>query len=158
MGTGKSSVAKALAKSTGRLWVEMDATIEKKEGMTITDIFAKKGEPYFRGRERELVLELSAKSGLVISAGGGVVLNLDSVKDFKASGVMVCLTASPETIFARVKHETHRPLLKAENPLAKIKELLETRAPFYALANATVATDGKSVEQIVQEMKEILSS
>lgn len=156
MGTGKSTIAKLLAASTGHVLVEMDAEIEKREGMSISDIFAKKGEAYFRDREREVVQELSAGEGLVISTGGGVVLNSDNIKDFKSTGVVVGLNASPETIYERVKHEKHRPLLKTADPFGKIKELLEARARFYAKADATVETDGKTLEAIATEVEMIV--
>ena len=156
MGTGKSAVAKILAARTARRLVEMDALIQRKEGMSINEIFAQKGEPYFRAREREVVQALSAKTGLVISTGGGVVLNPDNVKDFQQTGTVICLSASPETIYQRVKHRTHRPLLKTPNPLEKIKELLIARAPHYARADATVITDGKSIEEIAGEIERII--
>ncbi len=152
MGTGKSSVGKIVAETTGRKLVEMDALIEKQEGMMISAIFAGKGEKYFRDKERKVVQELSAKCGLVISTGGGVVLNAENIADFKKNGIVICLSATPETIFERVKNETHRPLLKTKDPLAKIKELLGVRAPFYARADVTITTDGKKIEQIADEV------
>ena len=155
MGTGKSSVAKLLARWTGRTLVEMDDEIEKKEGMSINQIFSTKGENHFRRREREVVEELSARRGLVVSTGGGVVLNGDNIRDFKTGGIVVCLDASPETVYRRVKHESHRPLLQTPDPLAKIKELLAFRAPFYAKADAKVSTDGKSVDQVAEEIAKI---
>lgn len=157
MGTGKSAVAKIMATRTGKKLVEMDALIEGQEGMTVEVIFAQKGEPYFRAREREMVQRLSSQSGLVISTGGGVVLNPDNVEDFRKGGTVICLSASPETIFKRVKSQTHRPLLKTPNPLETIKELLAARAPFYEKADAQVNTDGKSLAEIAAEVERIIS-
>ncbi len=156
MGTGKSAVGAILAKATGRTAVEMDAEIEKEQGMSINDIFAQKGEPYFRALERQQVQALCRRQGLVLSTGGGVVLDRDNMRDFKTSGAVICLAASPETVYARVKDQTHRPLLKTENPMQTIKELMTARAPFYALADATVSTDGKSPDQVAEEVLEFL--
>ncbi len=156
MGTGKSAVARHIASVTGRALVEMDERIETKEGMTVAEIFAKKGEKYFRGCERVVVQELCACEGFVISTGGGVVLNKDNIADFRAHGVVVCLRARPETVLERVKLETHRPLLQTDNPLEKIKTLLEKRRPYYAMADVAVDTDGKSVEAVAKEVMRIV--
>ena len=120
MGTGKTSVGKLLAGKLGMSFVDMDDVIEKQEGKSISRIFAEDGEPHFRSLERKLVRELSLKKGLVIGAGGGVVLNHYNIKDFSSTGLVVCLTAEPETILERVAKDTNRPLLAEGNQLEKI--------------------------------------
>jgi len=153
MGTGKTSVAKALAKDLKMRFVEMDAVIEEREAMKISDIFAKKGEPYFRALEKDLVKELAKEINMVISTGGGVVLDEDNIKEFKKNGMLFCLTAPPEIIYERVKNEKHRPLLAVADPLSKIKELLAARRPFYEKIKKQIDTTNKTVEEITEEIK-----
>lgn len=130
MGTGKTVTGRALAKKTGMELVDMDSLVETRWKRSIADIFATDGEPAFRVMERELVQELSKRENLIISTGGGIVLNPDNLADFEASGLVVCLTASPETIFARLEHDTTRPLLSGDKK-DQIIALLESRRPLY---------------------------
>jgi len=152
MGTGKSSVAKILADRLKMKFVEMDSVIENNEGVKISEIFAKKGEPYFRNLERNLVKELSIKENLVVSTGGGVVLNYENIKDFSSNGINICLNAQPEEIYKRIKNEKHRPLLDVADPLIKIKELLKFRKPYYERIQLQIDTTGKSVIEVAEEI------
>lgn len=131
MGTGKSAVGRRAARALGRELVDMDAVIEAREGRPIPEIFRDSGEPHFRALERALVGELAARRNLVISCGGGIVLNPDNVADLARTGVVVCLTASPEVILRRVAHDTNRPLLQAPDREARVRELLAKRQPLY---------------------------
>jgi shikimate kinase len=131
MGTGKTVTGRALAARTGLELVDMDALIEAQQGKPIPEIFAQDGEPAFRQMERVLTQDLAARSGLIISTGGGIVLNPDNVADFSATGLVVCLTASPETIFQRLENDTTRPLLSGDKK-SQIAALLEKRQPLYA--------------------------
>lgn len=151
MGTGKTSVAKRLADELGMQFIEMDTVIEEMEGMSINEIFAKKGEPYFRKLESDVVKELGSKNGLVISAGGGVVLNPDNIKELEKGSILICLNATPQEIYKRVGNEIHRPLLNVEDPLKKIKELLDHRRPYYDKISIQIDTTGKSIEEVVKE-------
>lgn len=157
MGTGKSAAGLVIADRLGRELVEMDAVIEAREGKTINHIFVSEGEPYFRARERELVEELAARSDLVVSTGGGVVLNPANIEDFKRSGIVFSLMAKPETVYERTKSESHRPLLNTEDPMKRIVELMEQRRPFYEKADHIVQTDGKTAEQVADEILKIFS-
>lgn len=130
MGTGKTVTGRLLAERTGMELVDMDSLIEQRQGKTIPQIFAESGEAGFRVLERELVKELSKKTGLIISTGGGVVTNPDNLADFEKSGLVVCLTASPETIFQRLEKDTTRPLLSGDKK-TQIAVLLEKRRPLY---------------------------
>ena len=130
MGTGKTVTGRLLAERTGMELVDMDSLIELRQGKTIPQIFAESGEAGFRALERDLVKELSEKTGLIISTGGGVVTNPDNLTDFRKSGLVVCLTASPETIFRRLETDTTRPLLSGDKK-AQITALLEKRRPLY---------------------------
>lgn len=163
MGTGKSSVGKKLADDLGMKFVEMDGIIEEREKTTISDIFAKKGEPYFRLLERNLVKELSGLKGLVVSTGGGVVLDQENIKDFEREGILICLTAVPEEIFKRVKpacllkeRTEKRPLLDVGDPLKKIKELLDYRRPYYDKIKIQIDTTGKDIKKIVCEIEGLI--
>lgn len=153
MGTGKTQVARRLASDLNMQFVEMDSIIEQREGMSINDIFAKKGEPYFRKVEADVVKELSSKDGLVISTGGGVVLNQDNIDNLQRNGILICLKATPEEIYKRVKDEKHRPLLNVEDPLRRIQELLEFRRPYYERIRIQIDTTGKSIDEVVDEIK-----
>ena len=132
MGTGKSVTARRLAQRLGRELVDMDDVIAQRAGKAIAAIFAQDGEPQFRRLERALVQELSARRGLIVAAGGGVVLDPDNLRDFQHSGLVVCLTAEPAVILRRVTAATHRPLLEGGDKEQKLLALLAARQPLYA--------------------------
>lgn len=152
MGTGKSRVGRLLAKRLGLDFVDMDALIEERQGKPIPRIFAEEGEPAFRRMERELVRELAAREGQVIACGGGIVLNPDNLADYAATGLVVCLSAAPDTILERVAHETHRPLLAEGDKLQKIRDLLARRQPLYDAVPHQVPTDGLSAEDVAERI------
>ena len=130
MGTGKTVTGRVLAERTGLELVDMDSIIEERAGRPISEIFATDGEAGFRKLERALAHELSQRQGLVISTGGGIVLNPDNLADFEKTGLVVCLTASPETIFQRLENDTTRPLLSGDKK-GQISGILATRKPLY---------------------------
>lgn len=130
MGTGKTVTGRVLAERTGMKLVDMDSLIEERAGKAISDIFADEGEAAFRVMERELVQELSTQSGLIISTGGGIVLNPDNIADFEKTGLTVCLSAPADVIFERVENDTTRPLLSGDKK-EQIRTLLEKRRPLY---------------------------
>lgn len=155
MGTGKTVVARALAEKLKREFLEIDTVIEEKEGISIKDIFEKKGEPYFRNLEKEAIIEASLKKNVVISAGGGAVIDEENVRNLKKNGVIICLEASPDTILERTKGNTCRPLLNVPNPKKKIEELLAKRAPYYKKADYCVNTDSLTVEQVADRINDL---
>ena len=112
MGTGKSTVAACLSNDYGMEIIEMDQMIVEREEMSIPDIFAQKGEPYFRDAETNLLIEIQSKENAVVSCGGGVALREKNVEEMKKSGKIVLLNAKPETILERVKDDDNRPLLR----------------------------------------------
>ncbi len=152
MGTGKTRVGQAVAERLGMTYVDLDDLIEAREATTISEIFATKGEPYFRRVEAEVAAEAANLEGRVIATGGGVVLNEANIHALERTGVGICLSATAEEILERVKHETHRPLLATEDPLSKIHELLAYRAPFYSKVDRRIDTTGQPVEAIVQKI------
>lgn len=151
MGTGKTSVAKILSARLGMKYVSTDDMIEKKEGISIREIFLEKGESYFREIEKDVIKAVSLEENAVIDAGGGVVIDADNVKNLKKSGIVICLWAEPEIILQRTKRYAERPLLNVADPLGKIKELLEYRKPFYERADYHINTSGMSAEEVAHE-------
>lgn len=144
MGVGKSTVGQILATILGFEFFDTDRVIETRAGKRISDIFAQEGEARFRTLESELVHELESRHGLVISTGGGLVVNPDNLASLKKHALVVCLWASPGVIFSRVRHQTHRPLLQTPDPEAKIVEMLEIRRPAYQQADVLVGVDFRS--------------
>ena len=152
MGTGKTAVGKALAMRLGMKFVDMDDIIEEREGMKISDIFEKKGEPYFRHAEKMVAKDIAIQSGLVVAAGGGAMVDEENVKNFKSSGVIFCLVATPDKIFERTKGHIHRPLLNVGDPKEKIAELLAKRAQYYARADCRIDTTDLSINEVVDKI------
>jgi shikimate kinase len=154
MGVGKTSVGTRLAKDLGYVFVDTDTLIEADQKFTIAEIFATFGEPRFRDVEARIIKQVLEDEGQVVSTGGGAVIRDENRAAFKKAGLVVCLTARPEVIFERIKHETHRPLLQTPDPLAKIRELLAGREKFYHQADLIIDTSEKSVDDAVREIKE----
>ena len=157
MGTGKTAVARRLARSLKMEYVSTDDIIENREGRPINEIFTKDGETYFRGLEREAVKKASLMNNAVVAAGGGAVLDSGNMENLKRRGVVICLNAAPEDILERTKGYTDRPLLNVPDPMAKIKELLEKRAPYYKKADYQIDTSGKTLDEVTEEVKGLIA-
>ena len=156
MGSGKSTVGKILAQSLDQEFVEMDALIEKSQAKEISAIFAQEGESYFRQLEKDLLKELAKKTDLVVSCGGGLVCDPQNIELLKKTGLLVCLSASADTIYERTKEYTSRPLLEVKDPLSKIQELLVKREPYYQQAHHTVSTDNSRPKEISETIIKII--
>ncbi len=153
MGAGKSTVARAMHDRYSMDVVEMDQIIEERNGMSIPEIFEKHGEEYFRQQETKLLIESQSKTNVVFSCGGGVPMRDENVKEMRKSGKIVLLTAKPETILERVKRSHDRPLLEHNKTVSHISELMEQRRPKYeAAADIVIDTDGKSAQEICEEI------
>lgn len=153
MGVGKSTISRELHTVTGRPEVDTDARIAEREGRSISRIFEEKGEAYFRRLETDMLDELGAIEPAVISCGGGMALRDLNVKKLRAMGEIVLLTATPDTIYERVKDSEERPLLNGNMNVPYIEELMEKRRSFYErAATVVVSTDGKSVSDIAAEI------
>ncbi|MFD2168964.1 shikimate kinase [Tumebacillus lipolyticus] len=158
MGTGKTTVGLALANELKYAFYDSDQEIVKREGMEISQLFASKGEAYFRQVEAAVLSELSRLPKSVITTGGGVVLKQANRQLMQQSGYVVALSASPEEIVRRVEQDRSRPLLQSESDLKeRVTELMRKRAGLYDFANLTVATTDRSVESIIAEIKQNLS-
>ena len=157
MASGKTFASRELSKRLNRERVSTDEMIEKREGRSIPDIFAKSGEPYFREVERDVVRELSAQENLVIDCGGGVAANEENLNALKENGVTFYLYVLPESVLRRTKGRTDRPLLNVENPLDKIKELLAKRDPHYRKADFVVDSNEDNIGKVVDEIIRIFS-
>lgn len=150
MGTGKSSVGRLIAGQLHFSFLDTDETIESRAGKTVSKIFAEDGEAAFRKLEREVVAELSSRTKTVISTGGGLAANEANLASLKEHALVVCLWASPEKIWERVRHQTHRPLLQDADPQAKIRRLLTEREPFYKQADVLMNTEVRSLREVAQ--------
>ena len=149
MGTGKTQVGRRLAKRLGWRFVDTDLLIEQELGSSIRQLFAEKGETYFREQERRVIARVCHHQRCVIATGGGAIVDPVNARRLNTSGLLVCLTATPEVIFARVRGNTDRPLLQADDPLATIRSLMARRSDAYARARLTIDTSQQSVEQVV---------
>jgi shikimate kinase/3-dehydroquinate synthase len=153
MGSGKTSTGRRLAQRIGLPFVDADAEIEIAAGMSIADIFARHGEPYFRDGERRVMARLLVEGPRVIATGGGAFLNEETRAGIAKLGLSVWLKADPEVLWRRVRKRTHRPLLHSPDPEKTMRTLVEQRYPIYARADVTVVSrDGPheiAVEEIV---------
>jgi len=156
MGTGKTTVGKALAEALGFAFVDADTIIEERQGAAIPEIFAKQGEGFFRALESTVLKDLAAGTKQVIAVGGGAVLRPDNFAALDAGCCVVCLKAAPHTILRRIGQDTGRPLLAGADRLGRITSLLADRAVCYDKARHFVDTDDKTVPAIVDEIQAIL--
>jgi len=155
MGTGKSTVAIALADKMNKKCIDMDILIEKKEGKSITDIFNDEGESYFRKVEREVLKEVIKQNDLVVATGGGTLLNDENYQLARENSAIILLKANPEIIFNRLKEDGERPLLSEKNKLDRIKSLMEERKDQYSRFGYSVDTSNLPVAQVVDEIIKI---
>ncbi|MCR5097969.1 MAG: shikimate kinase [Lachnospiraceae bacterium] len=158
MGTGKSTVGRALATSQGRRLIDTDDMIISRDGRDIPTIFAQDGEAYFRGLEQQVMADIAAMDEpAVVSCGGGVVLRDDNIRTMKSSGTVIWLTAGENEIYRRVVSDTNRPLLAGKKTPEEIKSMMEGRREKYEkAADITIDTENKTAEEIERMIKEEL--
>ena len=157
MGSGKSTIARMLAKEMKKELIEMDETIEAEAGCTINQIFEERGENCFRDLESQLIVRIADKGGMVVSCGGGAVLREENVLNMRKNGKIVYLCATPETIYKRVRHSTNRPLLNGNMNVEYISELMGKRLPVYEKAADTVIdVNNKEKKEIVAKILEVV--
>ncbi len=157
MGTGKSTISRYLSVITGYQEIDADYEIVCQENMGIPEIFEKYGEVYFRNRETEFLNTMKEKNHYIISCGGGMVLREENVKLMRESGVIVQLTATPETVLTRVENCRERPILSGHMDIEYIEKLMEDRREYYEAAQELIIpTDGREPEEIAKDLKEKL--
>ncbi len=157
MGCGKSTAARYIGSHYGMGYVEMDRQIEEEQGCSISEIFAERGEEYFRKLETELLGRLESGPDQVVSCGGGTPMRECNVELMKKQGRIVLLTASAETVYDRVKNSHNRPLLEGNMNVDYIKGLMEMRMPRYeAAADIVVKTDRMNISDICRGIMEKL--
>ena len=157
MGVGKTTSGALLAEDLGYEFIDMDDEIERRTGKTIPEIFMDDGEARFRELERDLVRELSGKDGYVIGCGGGALADLVNTEALRVSSTLVYLTASVDEILERTGKESHRPLLKVDDPRKTIEELIAKRRPVYErYAEVTIDTTDKTSKEVADEIRGLL--
>ena len=152
MGTGKSSVGRLVASILHFTFLDTDDVIEARAGATIAEIFKHQGEPTFRAMEMRIVEELKKRDKTVVSTGGGLPANEQNMTSLKSHALTICLWASPEKIYHRVKDQKHRPLLNEPDPIEKIRKLLAERERFYRQADVLINTEFRSQKEVAQQV------
>ncbi len=159
MGSGKSATGRVLAAMREAAFVDLDSEIERIEGRPIAAIFAQSGEPYFRDVESAVLQEFSGKTGRVFATGGGIILRPANVDRMKGTGTVVLLKASAKTLWQRLQYSKDRPLLNKPDPLGTLTQIFNDREALYERAcHIAVPTDGKSAEDVAQEIQKMVKS
>ena len=154
MGSGKSSVARRLARFEKMSSIDMDSYIEREAGISIPEIFKREGEAGFRTRERQFLLSMASRERCILSCGGGVIVNADSRGLLKQLGTVVYLKVSAEEAVSRISRPETRPLLSGKTPPG---EILASRLQYYQeAAEITVDTSGRSIYQVVTLVQRLL--
>ena len=154
MGSGKSSVGKRVAQKLDFHFVDTDELIERRMGKSVTQIFERYGEAYFRDLEKHVMRELAGRTHLVVATGGGSVIADENWGSWRRNGIIALLETDAETIHQRTRHHTHRPLLQGTDALVKIKSLLTERLRRYAMADFSVNTVGKTCDEVAKTVLE----
>ena len=157
MGAGKSSIGRRVALRLGIPFTDADAEIEKAAGMSITDIFAIRGEAEFRAGEARVIARLLESGPQVLATGGGAFVNPETRAAIAAKGVSVWLKAEFDVLLKRIRRRHDRPLLKTDDPAATLRKLMQERDPIYALADLTVQSRDVLHDKIVDEIVSALA-
>jgi len=153
MGVGKTTVGRQLARALRLPFEDSDREIEARTGVSIPVIFDREGEVGFRLREKAVIDELTARKGLVLATGGGVVLDAENRAYLKARGCVIYLRAPVEVLVIRTAHEYNRPLLKGIDPHVRLRQLLEVREPLYReVADVVLDTSNRSIRIVTREL------
>ena len=159
MGVGKSSIGRRLAARLAVPFIDADTEIEKAADMSIPDIFARHGEPYFRSGEARVIGRLLDNGPQVLATGGGAFMNEATRAAIKTKGVSIWLSAEYEVLVRRIaKRKNDRPMLATDNPAETLRQLLKVREPVYALADITVQSRETPHDSIVGEIVTALAA
>ncbi len=148
--TGKTVAGRRLAERLGYTFIDLDAAIEVEAGMSIPQLFTERGEAAFRELESRMVERVVEQRGCVIATGGGAVVNPRNLQALKQNGLIVTLTADPETILARIGTGADRPILGGADTRIRVEQLLAERRDAYDQADATVDTSGRTIDEVVE--------
>jgi shikimate kinase len=149
MGSGKSSIGKRLAQRLDLPFLDSDAEIERAAGMTITEIFDRYGEPYFRDGERRVIARLLGEGPCVLATGGGAFMDARTREAIAACGISVWLRADRATLTQRILRRNNRPLMRTADPALQVERLLAAREPIYALADVIIDSSDRPHGEVV---------
>lgn len=152
MATGKSAVGRMLARKLGFLFIDSDRAIEEKVGMCINEIFEEHGEEYFRRLERDFVESGHPAQKCIVACGGGLIMQPGALDVLKTKGVIICLSASVETILKRTSGSKKRPLLNTEDRDVQVRRLIAEREPVYRDAGIGVSTENRSIAEVCKHV------
>src|SRR6187397_721438 len=152
MGAGKSSIGRKLAQRLGLPFVDADSEIERAAGMSISDIFAEHGEPYFRAGEARVIARLLDAGPQVLATGGGAFMHPQSRDAIRAKAISIWLKAEYDVLMKRIKRRGDRPMLKTEDPGETLRQLMQERDPVYAEADVIVHSRDVPHEIIIAEI------
>lgn len=151
MGSGKSAIARELARLTGWQWVDTDRVVTERAGAPITQIFAERGEEAFREMEADALRSLAQREEAIVATGGGIVIRPENRDLLRGLGTVIWLTAGEDVLFERVSRTRKRPLLECADPRGALRKLLAEREPFYAAcADLKIDSSGKSHAQVAE--------
>jgi len=166
MGAGKSTVGKCVAKELNFEFIDIDKLVEIKTDKSVTEIFQLDGESYFRNLENIVLSDCLMKKNIVVSLGGGTLIDTGNATQVKGNGVLIYLSAEPRELWERVKNTNKRPLLRKPNgemipelnAVKHIEELLKIREKGYKLADTVIPTDKKNIDEVLTSVLQYLSS
>jgi shikimate kinase len=153
MGAGKTTVGRQLSEQLALEFIDSDHEIQHRTGVDIPTIFEFEGEEGFRNREQNVIDELTQHDGVILATGGGVVLREINRKHLSSRGFVIYLHCTPEQQYERTYRDRNRPLLQTEDPLARLRGLLEQREPLYRqIADLVIVTEGRNTHSVVREI------
>ncbi|HXV18370.1 MAG TPA: shikimate kinase [Gemmatimonadaceae bacterium] len=153
-GSGKTTTGRVLARNLHWPFIDFDTEIEHREHASVSEIFIRKGEAYFRGLEQSLTKEIANRSGMVISAGGGWITNRDSVALLRGTGRIIYLRVGPELAMGRLETaRVRRPLLDVPDPIDTLKKLYEARRLLYEQADLTIDTEVVDRKEVMEQIR-----
>ena len=159
MGAGKSTVGRQLAEALSYTFKDSDQEIQRRTGVDIPTIFEFEGEAGFRNRERLIIEELVNEERIVLATGGGAILSPENRQNLSARGVVIYLHCSAEQQHSRTARDRTRPLLETDDPLEKLRVLMEEREPIYRqVADMVISTEKRGTSSVIKEIMRRLTS